>query len=60
MRVKLTDRFVKSATTEGCKSPIFMDDEVIGFGIQVREGSDIEFSLSLRIGTRLRSFWHPR
>lgn len=30
MRVKLTDRFVKSATTEGCKSPIFMDDEVIG------------------------------
>jgi hypothetical protein len=60
MRVKLTDRFVKSVTTEGRKSPIFMDDEVIGFGIQICEGSDIEFSLSLRTGTRLRSFWHPR
>jgi hypothetical protein len=36
-RVKLTDRFVKSATTGGRKSPIFMDDEVIGFGVQVRE-----------------------
>jgi hypothetical protein len=31
-RSKLTDRFVKSATTDGRKSPIFMDDEVIGFG----------------------------
>jgi hypothetical protein len=37
MRVRLTDRFVKSATTGGRRSPIFMDDEVIGFGIQVRE-----------------------
>jgi hypothetical protein len=27
-RVKLIDRFVKSATTNGRKSPIFMDDEV--------------------------------
>ena len=34
MRVKLTDRFVKFATTDGRKSPIFMDDEVIGFGVQ--------------------------
>ena len=37
MRVKLTDRFVKSAATGGRKSPIFMDDEVIGFGVQVRD-----------------------
>jgi len=36
-RVKLTDRFVKSATTDARKSPIFMDDEVIGFGVQVRK-----------------------
>jgi len=36
-RVKLADRFVKSATSDGRKSPIFMDDEVIGFGVQVRE-----------------------
>jgi hypothetical protein len=33
---KLANRFVKSATTGGRKSPIFMDDEVIGFGVQVR------------------------
>jgi hypothetical protein len=30
MRVRLTDRFVKSVP-KGRKSPIFMDDEVIGF-----------------------------
>ncbi len=35
-RVRLTERFVKSATTGGRKSPIYMDDEVIGFGVQVR------------------------
>jgi len=35
MRTRLTDRFVKSASADGRKSPIFMDDEVIGFGIQV-------------------------
>jgi hypothetical protein len=33
-RVKLTDRFVKSATGGGRKS--FMDDEVIGFGVPAR------------------------
>jgi hypothetical protein len=37
MRLRLTNRFVKSATPNGRKSPIFMDDEVIGFGAQVRE-----------------------
>jgi hypothetical protein len=31
MHVRLTDRFVKSAVPKGRKSPIFMDDEVIGF-----------------------------
>lgn len=36
-RIRLTDRFVKFATTGGRKSPIFMDEEVNGFGIQVRE-----------------------
>src|SRR6266700_1277883 len=35
IRTKLTDRFVKSAKADGRKSPIFMDDEIIGFGIQV-------------------------
>jgi hypothetical protein len=38
MRVELAERFVKSATTGGRKFPIFMDDEVIGFGVQVRRG----------------------
>ena len=31
MHVRLTDRFVKSAVPKGRTSPIFMDDEVIGF-----------------------------
>ena len=44
-RVKLTDRFVKSATTDARKSPIFMDDEVIGFGVQVRETGRKSFTL---------------
>ena len=44
-RVKLTDRFVKSATTGGRKSPIFMDDEVIGFGVGVRETGRKSFTL---------------
>jgi hypothetical protein len=37
MRVKPTDRFVKWATTAGRESPTFMDDDVIGFGVQVRD-----------------------
>jgi len=44
-RVKLTDRFVKSATAGERKSPIFMDDEVIGFGVQVRETGRKSFTL---------------
>jgi len=38
-RVALTERFAKSATTGGRKSPIFYDDEVIGSGLQVRDNS---------------------
>lgn len=44
-RVKLTDRFVKFATTGGRKSPIFMDQEVVGFGVQVRETGRKSFTL---------------
>jgi hypothetical protein len=33
MRTSLADRFVKAATARDRKSPIFMDDYVIGFGI---------------------------
>ena len=49
-RVKLTDRFVKSATAGGRKSPIFIDDEVVGFGVQVRETDRKSFTLDY-IGT---------
>jgi hypothetical protein len=35
----------KSAIADGRKSPIFMDDEVIGFGVQVRETGRKSFAL---------------
>jgi hypothetical protein len=34
---KLTDRFVKSVTTDGREPPTFRDADIIGFGVQVRE-----------------------
>jgi hypothetical protein len=54
MRIKLTDRFVKSATSGGRKSPIFMDDEVIGFGIQVCETGRKSFTLDYMFEARRR------
>jgi hypothetical protein len=39
MRTRLIDRFAKAAKANGRKSPFYMDDEVIGFGIQVRQTS---------------------
>ena len=57
MRERLTDRFVKSARTGGRKSPIFMDNEVIGFGIQVRETGRKSFTLDYTFeGRRRRLF----
>jgi hypothetical protein len=56
-RVKLTDRFVKSATTGGRKSPIFTDDEVIGFGIQVRETGRRSFILDYMFEGRRRQLY---
>jgi integrase len=56
-RVKLTDRFVKSATTGGRKSPIFMDDEVIGFGVQVRETGRKSFTLDYMFEGRRRRLY---
>jgi len=53
-RVKLTDRFVKSATTGGRESPIFMDDEVIGFGLQVRQTARKSFTLDYMFDGRRR------
>jgi Arm DNA-binding domain len=56
-RVKLTDRFVKSATSGNRKSPIFMDDEVIGFGIQVRGTGRKSFTLDYTFEGRRRRFY---
>lgn len=56
-RVKLTDRFVKSATTGGRKSPIFMDDEVIGFGVQVRDTGRKSFTLDYMFEGRRRRLY---
>ena len=56
-RVRLTDRFVKSATTGGRKSPIFMDDEVIGFGVQVRETGRRSFTLDYMFEGRRRRLY---
>jgi hypothetical protein len=44
--VALMERFAKDATTEGRKSPIFYDDEVIGFGLQVRDSGSKTFDLT--------------
>jgi integrase len=56
-RVKLTDRFVKSASAGSRKSPIFMDDEVIGFGVQVRETGRKSFTLDYTFEGRRRRFY---
>ena len=56
-RVRLTDRFVKSATTDGRKSPIFMDNEVIGFGVQVRDTGRKSFTLDYLFEGRRRRLY---
>ena len=56
-RVKLTDRFVKSATTGGRKLPIFMDDEVIGFGVQLRKTGRKSFTLDYMFEGRRRRLY---
>ena len=42
-RFKLTDRW-SNRLPRGLKCPIFMDDEVIGFGVQVRETDSKSFT----------------
>jgi integrase len=54
MRVAITDQFVKRATTEGRNAPIFMDAEVIGFGIQVRATGRKSFTLDYTFESRRR------
>jgi integrase len=57
MRVNLTERFAKSATTEGRKSPIFYDLEMIGFGIQVRANGRKSFTLDYTFEGRRRRYF---
>ena len=57
MRTRLTDRFVRAAKAEGRKSPIFMDDEVVRFGIQVRQTGGKSFTLDYTFDGRRRRFF---
>ncbi len=52
-RIKLTDRFVKSATTGGPRSPIFMDDGVIGFYVQIRDTGRKDIQTGLRLDAQV-------
>jgi hypothetical protein len=45
---------VKSATVEGRMSPIFFDDEVIGFRLQVRDVVRETFVLNSKCSVRLQ------
>jgi integrase len=56
MRKTLTERFVRSATAGDRPSPIFMDDEVIGFGLQVRQNGRKTFTLDYTFEGRRRRF----
>jgi hypothetical protein len=61
-RVALTERFAKSATTEGRRSPIFYDDEVIGFRLKVRDHGRKAFTLDYTFEGRRRRYFigdHP-
>ena len=57
MRVNLTERFAKIATMEGRKSPIYYDDEVIGFGLQVRDNGRKTFTLDYTSEGRGRRYF---
>ena len=56
MRKSLTERFVKSARAGERASPIFMDEEVIGFGVQVRQNGRKTFTLDYTFEARRRRY----
>ena len=61
-RVNLTERYAKAARADGRKSPIFYDDEVIGFGLQVRDNGRKTFTLDYAFEARRRRYFigdHP-
>jgi len=62
MRFHLTERFVNSLKVEKGRSPIFRDDELVGFGIQVRPNGRKSFTLDYVIDGRQRRMFigdHP-
>lgn len=62
MRVTLTERFARTAATGGRCAPIFMDDQVIGFGLQVRQNGRKSFTFDYRFEARKRRYFigdHP-
>jgi integrase len=54
MRIRITDQFVKQAAPEGRAAPIFMDAEVIGFGVQIRPSGRRSFTLDYSFERRRR------
>ena len=56
-RVNLTERFAKAACSDGRKSPIFYDEEVIGFGLQVRDNGRKTFTLDYTFEGRRRRYF---
>jgi hypothetical protein len=60
VRVNLTGRLAKSATTKARKSPIFNDDEVIGFGLQVGDNGRKNLHTRLHIRRPSPALRHRR
>ncbi len=57
MRFHLTERFVSSLKGKEGRSPIFRDNELVGFGVQVRSNGRKSFTLDYVIdGRRRRMF----
>jgi hypothetical protein len=56
-RVALTERSAKSAETGGRRSPIYYDEEVIGFGLQVRDNGRKTFTLDYTVEGRRRRYF---
>lgn len=54
MRVRITDQFVKQAEPQNRAAPIFMDADLIGFGVQVRPSGRKTFTLDYSFERRRR------
>jgi integrase len=58
MRIHLTERFAKAASpSPSGRAPILCDDEVIGFGLQVRPSGRKSFTLDYTFEARKRRFF---